>query len=220
VEFNILKPRSGNTLKRYRLTEGTFAALFIAQNGFCGICGISESELDEKFSDSDKPADRMLHIDHERLSILGRRKRVRGLLCRDSNFDLEAVIMAPRVIDRNGPFGNAQPPKDPRYDRAALYLRAAPERMSVILGASSDALPSSGSYLIKASERPRPCARCARVMEVAELQALPKDDGSPKKRPRYMCVDEDACKAHQPHAHELRMARLREGRAARKAQRE
>ena len=216
-----MKPRSQSTLERYRLTEGTFAALFVAQNGCCGICGISESELDEKFSDSDIPADRMLHIDHEHLpSIFGLPKCVRGLLCRDCNFDLEEVIMAPRVIDRNGPFGNAQPPRDPRYDQAVLYLRAAPERMSLILGASSDALPSSGAYLIKSSERPRPCARCARVMEIPELQVLPRDDGAPKKRPRYMCFDEDACRAHQQHAHELRMARLRERMASLEAERD
>ncbi len=47
----------------------------------------------------DWPADRVLHIDQEHGTIL---LHVRGLLCRDCNYDLEAFIRQAEVIHPGG----------------------------------------------------------------------------------------------------------------------
>lgn len=109
--------RSARTLKQYGLTEESFRLLYEAHGGRCAICGVAETELEEKFSSADDwPADRMLHIDHEHGS---RPTRVRGLLCRDCNYDLEAYIRdAPVIHPRRR--GISLPRNDPRF---AKYLR-------------------------------------------------------------------------------------------------
>jgi hypothetical protein len=107
-----MKMRSKKTLMDYGLTEATFTTLYESQNGCCKICGISESELEEKFNAPDPwPSDRMLHIDHEHGSSP---PRVRGLLCRDCNYDLEAFIRNAPVV-HPGRRGRSLPRKDPRF---------------------------------------------------------------------------------------------------------
>ena len=112
-----MKHRTPHTLKKYGLTQATFVALYEAQRGCCAICGISEAELERTFSGPDDwPSDRMLHIDHEH----GRSPiRVRGLLCRDCNYDLEAHIRHSRVR-HPGDRGESLPRNDPRF---AAYLK-------------------------------------------------------------------------------------------------
>jgi superfamily II DNA or RNA helicase len=115
-----LRMRSRKTLAEHGLTESTFAALYESQNGCCGICGISEPELGRKFSSSDGwESDRMLHVDHEHGSSP---HRVRGLLCRDCNYDLEAFIRN-KPITHPGGRGRSFPRGDPRF---ISYLNAVP----------------------------------------------------------------------------------------------
>lgn len=104
--------RSQKTLSKYGLTEATFAALYEAQNGRCAICGISEPELEEKHSSAeDWASDRILHIDHEHGSSPC---RVRGLLCCDCNFGLEAFIRKEPIVHPGGR-GRSVPRNDPRF---------------------------------------------------------------------------------------------------------
>jgi hypothetical protein len=92
--------------------NGTFAALWESQNGCCAICDTSETDLENKFSAADDwPADRLLHIDHEHGTMP---YRVRGLLCRDCNYDLEAFIRKAPVIHPGGR-GESVPRNDPRF---------------------------------------------------------------------------------------------------------
>jgi Recombination endonuclease VII len=213
-----VKPRKPRALKRHGLTDAAFTALFEAQNGRCGICGIPESELDKKYSGADDwETAHKLHIDHIHTPPgFPGPHMVRGLLCQDCNFDLEVRIIAPRVVDRNGPYGNERPPKDPRYEQAVAYLNSAPERMARILGASSEALPLDGEFLLRLFERPRACTRCARKKELAELQVDSRNATVTGKSPRYMCLDEDDCKLHEPHAKALIISRCQERAAAMK----
>lgn len=91
-----MKMRSEATLKKYGLTEAAFSALYESQGGLCAICGISEAELEEKYSGSGYwDNDRMLHIDHEHGSSP---RRIRGLLCRDCNYGLEKAIREDATI--------------------------------------------------------------------------------------------------------------------------
>jgi hypothetical protein len=106
-----VKMRSRDTLRRYGLTEATFTELYESQNGRCGICGISEPELEAKYAASDWASDRMFHIDHEHGSSP---VRVRGLLCFQCNFDLEAFIRG-RPVTHPGKRGRSLPRKDPRF---------------------------------------------------------------------------------------------------------
>ena len=212
-----MKPRKPQTLKRHGLTQATFNALFEAQNGCCGICGIPESELDKKYSGADDwESARMLHIDHVHAPRFPGSHMVRGLLCQDCNFDLEVVIIAPRVVDRNGPHGHERPPKDPRYEQAVAYLNSAYERMARIQGATSKALPLRGETFLRLISRPRACTRCARKKELTELQVDSRNGTETRKSPRYMCLDVDDCKLHEPHAKALRVARRQERIAAMK----
>jgi hypothetical protein len=104
-----MKPRSKKTLQPYGLTEETFAALWEAHKGCCAICGIVEAELETKFPDW--RADQVLHIDHEHGT---NPRRVRGLLCKDCNFDLAAYERKiPIVHPANR--GVSYPRKDPRF---------------------------------------------------------------------------------------------------------
>ena len=108
---------SPKTLKKYRLTLAEFSALYESQRGCCAICGISEPELERQHSDAKSwQADRVLHIDHEHGSTPC---LVRGLLCSDCNFDLEAYIKG-RPIAHPGRRGVSHPREDPRF---AKYLR-------------------------------------------------------------------------------------------------
>jgi hypothetical protein len=104
--------RSKKTLATYGLTEAMFATLYESQNGCCAICGISEEALEKKYGAPENWAsDRKLHIDHEHGSSPC---RVRGLLCKDCNFDLEAFIRnAP--VTHPGARGRSLPRDDPRF---------------------------------------------------------------------------------------------------------
>jgi hypothetical protein len=104
-----MKPRSTQTLRNYGLTEATFQALFETHNGCCAICGVSEAELEEKHQDW--PADRVLHIDHEHGTYPF---RIRGLLCKDCNYDLEAYILK-REVPHPGNRGRSYPRNDPHF---------------------------------------------------------------------------------------------------------
>jgi hypothetical protein len=107
-----MKMRSKKTLEKYGLSEATFAALYESQSGRCAICGISEPELEEKYNAPDAWAsDRMLHIDHEHGSSPC---RVRGLLCFQCNYDLEAFIRDTPII-HPGRRGRSFPRNDPRF---------------------------------------------------------------------------------------------------------
>ncbi len=112
-----MKMRSKTTLRKYGLTEAAFTALYESQNGCCAICGISEPELEEKYNASDDwAADRVLHIDHDHEQGF---TSVRGLLCRDCNYDLEAFIRnAP--VRHPGDRGRSLPRRDPRFKK---YLK-------------------------------------------------------------------------------------------------
>jgi hypothetical protein len=104
--------RSKKILDKYGLTEAMFAALYESQNGCCAICGISEPELEKKYNAPEAwPSDLMLHIDHEHGSSP---PRVRGLLCRDCNYDLEAFIRNAPVTHPGGR-GRSLPRRDPRF---------------------------------------------------------------------------------------------------------
>lgn len=112
-----MKMRSKTTLKKYGLTEESFKALYEAQNGCCAICGVSEDELETRHSGPDDWAsDRVLHIDHEHGSSPC---RVRGLLCWQCNYDLEAYIRSAPVIHPGGR-GRSLPRSDPRFKK---YLK-------------------------------------------------------------------------------------------------
>lgn len=107
-----MKMRLKRTLQKYGLTEASFTALYESQNGCCAICDISEPELEAKYSAADDwPSDRVLHIDHDHEQGY---TSVRGLLCRDCNYDLEAFI---RDAPVRHPGGRALslPRKDPRF---------------------------------------------------------------------------------------------------------
>jgi hypothetical protein len=107
-----MKMRSKKTLSKYGLSGAAFTALYEAQNGCCAICAISETDLETKYSAPEAwPSDRALHIDHEHGSSP---VRVRGLLCRDCNFDLEAFIRNAPVRHPGGQ-GVSFPRKDPRF---------------------------------------------------------------------------------------------------------
>ena len=109
-----MKMRSARTLKQYGLTEESFTLLYEAQGGRCAICGTTESELEAKFSGIDDwPTDRMLQIDHEHGT---KPTRVRGLLCRDCNYDLEAYIRDAPVV-HPGRRGVSLPRNDPRFSK-------------------------------------------------------------------------------------------------------
>jgi Recombination endonuclease VII len=104
-----VKTRSKKTLQKYGLTDEAFAVLWEAHKGCCGICGIAEAELEVKFSDW--RADQVLHIDHEHRTYP---YRVRGLLCKDCNFDLAAYERKiPIVHPANR--GTSYPRDDPRF---------------------------------------------------------------------------------------------------------
>jgi hypothetical protein len=104
--------RTKNTLRLYGLTETTFAALYESQNGCCAICGISEPELEAKYSAPEYWAsERMLHIDHEHGSSPC---RVRGLLCSECNYHLEAFILN-RPVPHPKLRGVSQPREEPRF---------------------------------------------------------------------------------------------------------
>lgn len=109
--------RSKATLKKDGLTEATFTAMYEAQGGRCAICDISEPELEARHSaPGDWASDRMLHIDHEHGSSP---VRVRGLLCWECNYDIEAHIRnAP--VTHPGARGISLPRTDPRFTK---YLR-------------------------------------------------------------------------------------------------
>jgi hypothetical protein len=107
-----MKMRSKRTLETYGLSEEQFQALYDAQNGCCAICGISESDLDERYSGPEYWAsDRQLHIDHEHGSSP---PRVRGLLCFTCNYDLEAFVRNAVVTHPKGR-GRSAPRDDPRF---------------------------------------------------------------------------------------------------------
>ena len=108
-----MKMRAVKTLQKYGLTEAQFVALYETQKGCCAICGISETDLEQKFSASDWESDRALHIDHAHGS---QPVRVRGLLCFQCNFDLEAFIRNAGVTHPGGR-GRSVPRKDPRFTK-------------------------------------------------------------------------------------------------------
>jgi hypothetical protein len=114
-----MKPRSKKTLQKYGLTEEAFATLWQSQGGCCAICGASEEELTEKHQDW--RADQVLHIDHEHGT---HPYRVRGLLCKDCNFDLEAYVRKAIVVHPAGR-GESRPRNDPRF-REYLKRTAGP----------------------------------------------------------------------------------------------
>lgn len=114
-----MKPRSKKTLQKYGMTEDAFAALWQSQGGCCAICGVSEEKLTEKHQDW--AADQVLHIDHEHGTYP---YRVRGLLCKDCNFDLEAYIRKAIVVHPAGR-GESRPRNDPRF-REYLKRTAGP----------------------------------------------------------------------------------------------
>jgi Recombination endonuclease VII len=106
---------SKRTLKKYKLTSAEYLAIYDFQHGCCAICGISEAELEAASHPDELPANRVLHIDHEHgtSSI-----HVRGLLCFQCNFDLEAFIRNTPVT-HPGRRGTSLPRNDPRF---TLYL--------------------------------------------------------------------------------------------------
>lgn len=107
-----MKMRSKKTLDLYGLTEASFAALYASQGGRCAICGISEPELEAKCnSPQNWYTDRILHIDHEHGV---KPRRVRGLLCFQCNYDLEAFIRN-RPVDHPKRRGTSYPRNDPRF---------------------------------------------------------------------------------------------------------
>lgn len=147
IQVRIVRILAQSTLRQHGLTEETYRALWESQGGCCAICGISEAELKEKrrplterlallprLADSlpsevaetlseaeDLPIYLVLHIDHEHGSSP---PRVRGLLCAQCNFDLEAFIRNRRVV-HPGKRGVSVPRKDPRFVEY-LRLRAPP----------------------------------------------------------------------------------------------
>lgn len=104
-----LKTRSKKTLQKYGLSDETFTLLWTTQAGCCGICGIAETELEAKFPDW--RADQVLHIDHEHGTYP---YRVRGLLCKDCNYDLAAYERGIPIIHPANR-GTSYPRDDPRF---------------------------------------------------------------------------------------------------------
>ena len=120
-----MKKRSPKTLAKYGLTEANFAALYEIHGGRCAICKISEEELEEKYNAPDDWAsDRMLHIDHEHGSSPC---RVRGLLCFQCNYDLEAFIRNAPVTHPAGR-GRSLPREDPRFIAYLGVKRKSPRK--------------------------------------------------------------------------------------------
>ena len=116
-----MKPRAKKTLQKYGLTEEAFAVLWEAHSGCCAICGISEDELTEKHKDW--APDQVLHVDHEKGT---RPPRVRGLLCKDCNFDLDSYERK-MPIDHPANRGTSYPRNDPRF-RTYLKRTAGPRK--------------------------------------------------------------------------------------------
>jgi hypothetical protein len=116
-----MKERSPKTLAKYGMTREEFVALYEAQGGCCGICGISEDELSSQTAPDAWASDRVLHIDHEH----GQRPwRIRGQLCPACNYYLEAHIRQAPVRHPGGR-GRSTPRSDPRFDRYLARFKSA-----------------------------------------------------------------------------------------------
>lgn len=77
----------------------------MSQEGKCAICKIREEDLPK----SDWHSDEVLHIDHDH--VLG---NVRGLLCKNCNYTLEATLVGCTII-HPGHRGFSKPSKDHRF---------------------------------------------------------------------------------------------------------
>jgi hypothetical protein len=104
-----MRLRSPRTLKAHGLTAEAFKRMWRAQDGRCAICAISEDDLTKRHPDW--ASDQILHIDHEKRSVP---RRVRGLLCKDCNYDLEAYISG-TPMEHPAMRGLSIPRRDPRF---------------------------------------------------------------------------------------------------------
>jgi hypothetical protein len=74
------RQRAAQIFRTYGLTEQQFTALYMEQDGLCGICEVPLSEV---------------HVDH-----CHQTGRVRGLLCRNCNIGLGFFQDSPRSLKR------------------------------------------------------------------------------------------------------------------------
>lgn len=115
-------------------------------------------------------SDSMLHIDHEHGSSP---RRVRGLLCLQCNFDLEAFILNKRVV-HPGRRGVSLPRKDPRFTR---YLERTTGSSNLV---TVDSRPEARWQSEKHSVRQMP-VRKTKDRRVGGTEELAGDERQPSK---------------------------------------